>query len=50
MSEFGNTIAKNGFNGSAGEANQLKSAIAARDDALFQPVGGPVRWPGAKAP
>ena len=42
MSEFGNTIAKNRFNGSAGEANQLKSAIAARDDALFRPVGGPV--------
>lgn len=42
MSEFGNTIAKNGFNGGAGYANQLKSAIAARDDALFQPVGGPV--------
>jgi hypothetical protein len=42
MSEFGTTIAKNGFNGSAGEANQLKTTITARDDALFQPVGGPV--------
>ncbi len=42
MSEFETKIAKNGFNGSADEANHLKSAITARDDTVFQPVGGPV--------
>ena len=42
MSEFGTKIAKNGFNGSAGEANHLKTAATVPDDTVFQPLGGPV--------
>ena len=42
MREFGTKITKNGFNGSAGEPNHLKTAVSARDDIAFQPLGGPV--------
>ena len=42
MSELGTKIAKNGFNGSAGEANHLKTAATVPDDPVFQPLGGPV--------
>ena len=42
MREFGTKIAKNGSNGSAGEAHHMKSAVMSGDGIGFQPLGGPV--------